>query len=219
MKNPWTTLPNTSPYVLAEDATAIETFQSRSTDETRLHLDILPEPFLGRPDAPIVLLNLNPGFSEAETEYHTLDEYFEKSARANLTHAEQEYPFYFLNPEKERQSPGHLWWRSRLRTLLDIYGPKKLANELLCVEYFPYHSMRYSGDCPTLPSQEYGFYLVHEAMSRNAVIIIMRAKKLWLASVPDLESHPHHTLHNPRAVYVTEGNAGAGYSAIRERLG
>jgi hypothetical protein len=52
------------PYVYAMDNLAVDAFNAHARDEHRIHTDVLPEPFLGRKDAPIVLLNLNPGFDE-----------------------------------------------------------------------------------------------------------------------------------------------------------
>ena len=97
MQNPWVTLPATPPYVFPDDAEAIGRFNKTADDSYRYHLDILPEPFLGRPDAPVVLLNLNPGYSGDEERFHHLDDYFRETALANLAHREQEYPFYFLD--------------------------------------------------------------------------------------------------------------------------
>ncbi len=57
----------------------------------RLHLELLPEPFLGRPDAPVILLNLNPGFNDEDILAHgRLD--FAESARLTLLRAPQAYP-------------------------------------------------------------------------------------------------------------------------------
>ena len=74
--NPWRELPCQHPFVLPCDAAAVEQFQASGPAEAhRLHLELLPgpflgrphapvvllEPFLGRPHAPVVLLNLNAG--------------------------------------------------------------------------------------------------------------------------------------------------------------
>src|ERR1700688_5017120 len=98
--NPWVDLPTIQPYVLERDAHAIETFNSVARADQRYHLEILPEPFLGLPTADIVLLSLNPGYSPEEERFHHLDDYFRRVALANLAHAEQTYPFYFLEPGK-----------------------------------------------------------------------------------------------------------------------
>jgi hypothetical protein len=75
MRNPWLELPHQAPYVLADDADAIERFNRtasarRQADRTWLHLELLPEPFLGDPAAPIVVLSLNPGYSPDDAAWH-----------------------------------------------------------------------------------------------------------------------------------------------------
>ncbi len=59
--NPWLHLPMTAPFVLAEDAPLVERFNLTASPDHRLDLTLLPEPFLGLPSAPVVLLGLNPG--------------------------------------------------------------------------------------------------------------------------------------------------------------
>jgi hypothetical protein len=180
-------------------------------------LDVLPEPFIGLPDASVVLLNLNPGFSEEEVAYHHLDEYFRSAALANLSHAPQPYPFYFLDPAVS--SPGHRWWQSRLRTLLERVPVGRLSQRLLCVEYFPYHSARFSAAVPRVPSQEYSFQLVRDAVGRGAVIIAMRASRSWRQAVPELESTTVHSLNSAQSVYITPNNCPTGFPAALPALG
>ena len=67
MDNPWGQLPEQAPYVLPADATAVESFNRRARDNHILHTEKLPEPYLGDPTAPIVLLNLNGGSTIATT--------------------------------------------------------------------------------------------------------------------------------------------------------
>src|SRR5688500_3058766 len=65
--NPWLRLPDSGPYVLADDAEAVGRFNDKPNRKPihllRIH-DLLPEPFIGSPDAPVVLLSNNPGWSE-----------------------------------------------------------------------------------------------------------------------------------------------------------
>jgi hypothetical protein len=216
MENPWLRLPATRPFVLPGDKGNLDEFNAVvKEDAWKVRFDSLPEPFLGRPDAKVVFLNLNPGFSEDEVNFH-LDEYFTSVARKNLAHEPQEYPFYFLDPSQK--SPGHVWWQKRLGALIRRYGHERLAQDLMCVEYFPYHSERYSYGLTTVPSQEYGFQLVREAVKQNRVVIVMRAHSLWLNAVHELSEYTYYKLKNARAVYVSERNAGNGFSAICNAL-
>lgn len=97
MQNPWTRLPDAAPYVLPEDAEFIERFNRTARPEHRFHLDDLPEPFLGAADAPVVLLNLNPGHAAHNVENHRRPE-FQGANRAQLELRPTEYPFYLLDP-------------------------------------------------------------------------------------------------------------------------
>jgi hypothetical protein len=217
IENPWVNLPTAAPYLLQQDRLAIETFNRIVKDQQhRIHDDILPEPFLGLPESDVVLLNLNPGFSTAEVEYHHLDRYFKDAALANLAHQEQPYPFYFLDPAVK--SPGHQWWQRRLGTLIQQFTAETLARRLLCLEFFPYHSERFDRATPRVPSQGYTFALLRQAIERGAVIVVMRARELWFEAVPELCHAGVHRLNSTQAVYITPGNCPEGYPEIVKRL-
>jgi hypothetical protein len=147
-------------------------------------LDILPEPFLGRPDAPLVLLNLNPGYKPADRDRHR-DPIFAARSRGNLIHSNAEYPFYLLDPELTTSG----WWNRKLRPLIAAVTLRTVGRNVLCVEYFPYHSKRFRHRQLRVPSQQYGFWLVRQAISRNAMIVLLRSQRLWFHAVPELESH------------------------------
>lgn len=98
MRNPWIDLPETAPFVLACDKQGILDFNHTAKPEHTIHLELLPEPYTGNPEAKIILLNLNPGFYERNEKFLLGDEHFFKASRANLTHTRQDYPFYLLDP-------------------------------------------------------------------------------------------------------------------------
>jgi hypothetical protein len=97
--------------------------------------------------------------------------------------------------------PGFLWWEPKLRWLVEQTSRELVANKLLCVEFFPYHSKRYSRFCPKLKSQEYTFALVMSAIDRNALIVLMRSQKIWFEAVPKLKDYTHlikiNSVQNP----------------------
>ncbi len=64
--NPWQRLPLLKPFVLPEDKSPLSSFNASASDDFFVHLELLPEPFLGSPNAPVVVLGLNPGFKEAD---------------------------------------------------------------------------------------------------------------------------------------------------------
>lgn len=95
-KNPWNLLPSAAPFVLPVDARAIQDFNRRARPEHIIHPEIVPEPYLGNPKVPVVLLNLNPGFVDTDRTVH-LNPRFNAAAVANLQHRHPEYPFYLLD--------------------------------------------------------------------------------------------------------------------------
>lgn len=95
MENPWTALPEVAPYVLGMDREAVDRHNARAAAPHRLQLDLMPEPFLGRKDAPVVVLLGNPGYSERDHIWHDRPE-FCAAIRENLTHQRTAYahPFW-----------------------------------------------------------------------------------------------------------------------------
>lgn len=217
VSNPWLLLPAAAPFVLASDRDALDRFQKQAKPEHTVDPTLQPEPFLGRPDAPVVLLGLNPGWSAEDARWHA-DPAFARLCRQNLRHEASEYPFYLLNPAIA-QAPGAQWWRKRLRQVHEAVGLEVAARGILCVEYFPYHSRNFGGQAPLLPSQQYSFALVGQAIARNAVVVVMRSSRLWRAAIPGLASYARcFTLNNPQSVYVSPRNCPLGFPAAIEAL-
>jgi hypothetical protein len=73
MDNPWSELPMIPSYVIPADRPHIEAFNDLfggGDGNCRLDLDLFPEPFIGRRDANLVILALNPGKSPGDFEAH-----------------------------------------------------------------------------------------------------------------------------------------------------
>jgi hypothetical protein len=71
VENPWLHLPTEPPYVLHGDRECVEEFNSALNDSQHKHYlqlnEILPEPFVGAKDAPVLLLSNNPGIGGEST--------------------------------------------------------------------------------------------------------------------------------------------------------
>lgn len=220
--NPWTRLPSSSPYVLDEERTIVEDFNRSNPDPaTRIQLDVLPEPFLGRPDADVVVLSLNPGYDDSDREWHGRAD-FASAIHANLRHEPQAYPFYPINPDFS-QSGAYRWWRRRLDSLIHDTSLPGVAGNLLCVELFPYHSRSYrvipawQGN-RLLPSRVYATRLVTAAIERGARIIAMRNYSEWERRVPALQNYPKlHRLSSAQSAYLSPRNL-SDYSSVVEAL-
>lgn len=206
--------------MLACDREVVERFNARAREGRREHvllrLQHLPEPFLGRPDAPVVLLNLNPGFSDTDDEWHG-NPTFAANLRANLAHEMRPWPFYLLNPEFP--SPGHGWWRTRMRELIEATSAEAVAQHVLCVELHAYHSVSFGLHGLAIPSQDYGIHLVREAMARGALIVRMRSEGPWFERVPELATYTRLVrTRSWRAPYLSKNNLREGFAAIVDAI-
>ena len=211
-RNPWIDLPASPPYVLDADRELIERFNATAKPEHFVHFEHHPEPFLGRPDAPVVVLGLNPGYRAECDRWHS-DPSFAARSRANLVHGELDYPFYLLDPREP--APGHRYWRQKLGDLIYETTLKDAARSVLCVEYFPYHSRRFAHELIRVPSQAYSFELVRAAVRRGAWIVRMRSERLWRDAVPELAHYPRllrtRSVQNPT---ISQRNLDAGFADV-----
>jgi hypothetical protein len=202
--NPWRDLPHSAPFVLPQDEPQIARFNQRAKHDHRFHLDIVPEPYLGNPTAPVVLLNLNPGFSENDVAIH-LKPAFHAAARANLLHSYMPYPCYLLDPHL--RSPGRDWWLRKLRALIDRVGLEAVAALVFIAEVHGYHSRRYRHQSPPFPSQRYTQDLVRAALGRNALVLIMRGARIWETYLPELADYTSlGRLRNVQNATISPGN-------------
>ncbi len=187
--NPWITLSTQPPFVLPQDKSKLDVYDevdNPSLTAFRLHLP--PLPFQGNPEAPIVVLGLNPGYDVGDESKQTTD-YFRETSFRNYRHdATLPYPLFFLDPQIEGNDSGkgQQWWHRRLKYLRAHYNDTLLAQAILSVQYSPYRSTSYKPTRQSLPSQEYGFALVRQAIERGALIIGLRSKKLWVEAVEEL---------------------------------
>jgi hypothetical protein len=209
MVNPWLALPTTSPHVLPEDRAQINAYNAK-LPETSLHRiqvdELIPEPFIGAvATAPVIVLQLNPGNAENNVASHAQPD-FRRALFANLRHEPTEWPFYFFDP-RFREHPGGLWWISKTTELLAEKGQfERLAHKLAVIEWFPYKSSRFRGNC-SVPSQQYGFSLVGSAMARGALVIVSRSVALWEKSVPALQGYERKlTLSSVQNVVLSRNN-------------
>lgn len=203
-QNPWTELPLHGPdFVLAQDDARVRDLNRRAPPAPNIDTTLWPEPFLGRKDAPVVLLSLNPGWSPLDGLWYAKEQ-FKALARANLLQQDADYPFYLLNP-RLKDAPGSIWWNARLRHLIGAVGRERVARGLLCVERFPYHSPKFGAGFD-VPSQVCSDHLVRTALQRGALVVGMRARHRWETAVPQLAQPGVVWLNSPQATYLTPGN-------------
>lgn len=214
--NPWLDLPQTAPFALASDLDAIAKFNYGADPNILIHLELLPEPFLGNPSAPVVLLGLNPGYSPEDLVHHRSPDFVSLS-RQNLRHEQNRYPFYLLNPDIS--APGRFWWERRLSRLINARGRETVAERVFCVEYFPYHSRKFAHSKLFVPSQGYSIQLVRNSIERNAIVVVLRSERLWCEAVPELMNYRQlYRLRSVQNVTITPNNCPDGYESILAAL-
>lgn len=218
--NPWARLPSEPPYVLSEDKGMVEKFNRTAAPNHFLHVDkLLPEPFIGARDAPVILLSNNPGFSEdEEREGARQSAAFRELVRRNLLHESSDYPFVFLHPDVGYRD-GKEWWQDTLKPLLRRFWERNVSRSILNVVYFPYPSARYRHQRRLLISQEYGFELVRDAINRQAIVVLMRRgrRKAWLTAVPELNGYSHLFSVRSQNPVISPNNCD-GYSQVEKAI-
>ena len=209
--NPWKKLSNLAPFVLSEDKELVDAHNNRYRGTPyEILLNEIPSPYIGDPKAPVVLLNLNPGYSPSDQESPNLMR-FREVAKANLFHQFYDYPYYVLDPSLKGTPSGYVWFMQKLGPLMRATNltAQELSKKLFTVEYFPYHSVKYGWRNGILPSQKYAIYLVKEAIMREAIIVIMRGKNIWTEAIPELIKYPKvYKLNSPQNVTMSEKNLG-----------
>jgi hypothetical protein len=120
LSNPWTAL-KTRPYVSEEDLDRINAHNEKySKTEFEIMTDVVPEPFIGNPLAPIWLLNLNPGFTPSD-----LDHTEKTIAMQKQSAALEANEFWYINPEYA-SAAGYSWWTRTLKGPIKDYGLDKV---------------------------------------------------------------------------------------------
>jgi hypothetical protein len=210
VENPWLQLPASPPFVLPADRPHIDAFNRHlrpSQGKCRLDLNLVPAPWMGNPQAPLVVLSRNPSISPGDHEAHGNRDYV-AALRANIQDDPAEQAVVGLR-ERFRNTPTGVYWRPRFKHLIEHVGSSdELASRVLIVEF---HGYRNKGEYRpiTLPSQAYGFELVRAAMRRHATIVFLVGNRLWRDAVPELDAYAN-VLQVRSAIrpYLTPRNLG-----------
>ena len=220
LPNPWMELPSHVPYVLSSDRPFVEAFNKHADEAKRLDLSLLPEPFIGNRSAPLVVLGLNPGWSEQNSENYSTPARLH-AILANLRDEPEGQVHYALTAEFASTPVGE-WWRRCVRQLVLADQPlEHLVRSVLAVEFHGYHARSFELIPVTLPSQWFGFSLVEQAIARGATVVMTRGRRKWEVAVPELMSYTRVVrLRSPQAAAISPGNCGdRGWAMILGALG
>lgn len=206
MQNPWQELPTEPSYVLPKDKVCIDLH--RPLLKFELRLDTLPEPYVGGLNkAEVIFLALNPGFDDSDI---IVNLNMPKFIKANYINRNDPYnsPFYYFDGGFE-ETGGYKWWAKKLGPLLRAgILESTLRDKIMLIEYLPYHSKNAKKiKNLVVPSQQFSFDLVREAIRRKKIIVIMRSPELWLKEVPELENNSV-TLNSWLNVIISPNNIG-----------
>lgn len=169
--NPWKPLPPDAPWVLQEDDRVV----MPEVDAGRVRVDVLPEPWSGHPDAPVVLLMKAPGFDERDLVDHARPEVREAIRRSHLPEPGYFHPFSSDMAQTECQR----WWRDMLGPLLQEVDEHDVATGLFVAQAFPYHVVGSWPATVSVPSADYTVRLVEQAIARGALVVLMNGKAAW----------------------------------------
>lgn len=167
--------------------------------DTRLHLGLLPQPFIGDlRRASIYVLSLNPGLEPSDYygEYEVPE--YRNALLANLKQQfhQTARPFIFLDPRYSWHG-GFRWWHGKLsqvmKTLADESGAPfasaraTLATQLASIELLPYHSSKFldaDGGLSKLKSVTLAMSFVRNFVlprieRGEAIAVVLRKARLW----------------------------------------
>ena len=233
MENPWLELINSndkSNFVLANEREIISRFNEKNEllgpvnyYKYHIHTEIMPAPFMGDVhNSPIVLLTLNPGWDEKELEkdfYNLYSSYWESMMKHEFILPY--LPLFCLEDKYAAISP---YWVSKLQPLISRTSKEAVAKNISVIQFFPYQSKKYKPLYKRLlvdylDSQKYNFELVKQAIDRNAIIVILRSKNLWLGAVTGLKDYKHlHIANSPLNPILSRNNIPGAFDEIVGRL-
>jgi hypothetical protein len=227
MMNPWLELHEDSEeYILEDDKESSERFRKgRCHEDLQLRLELLPQPFIGNPTAPVIFLCANPGYSKEHDAHDFSLQPLRDLLFKCIRREESDFPFYYLHPQVTGN--GSTWWRKRARRMVEDLGctePESLMklSQLICVhELLPYHSRKFGHSRIRSVSLDYQKECIKEAIDNGSIIVGMRSKKYWLNEIEMLGSLENISVfwsRNPRSAYVTPRNFGEGYGKIMDKL-
>jgi hypothetical protein len=182
------------------------------------HLE--PHPYLGNPAANVLVLMANPGVNDEEKNpKYRMNEKKLLQNRRNLRHEDLDSFRSRIHSPDEPELES-IWFKPRVRELVEETSIDRVTKGIFLVNFHAYHSRSWHPIPFTFPSQHYSFYLVSEAINRNAIIIMSRNMLGWFTAVPGLFEHKNRfEFESTRSVYLTQGNLGKSvFKKVIERI-
>lgn len=205
IKNPWINLsPADGKFLLDIDREAVEAHKLTAQRQHQFRLDMVPEPYLGRPDAPVVVLTGNPRFRPDDVEARARADVQERLL-AGARREELDYPLVWLDPQFA-DTPGAAWYRSKLRLLCEAVGPKAVSQGVAVYESLPYHSAELKQPRIPIPSQNYTNDLAKAAFDQDRIVIWLRGSWDRLVGSSRLKAAQVVRPRSPQVSHLSPGN-------------
>ena len=201
MLNPWVDLPPKDPFIARADANHIRRYPKPYRN---LELGVLPSPYLGKPDARVYFLLRSPSAGHDDRDY---PEFLCERRRA--LRFESAWCFWPLAPAMRRNRTYAFEYVMRLmREVIAAVGQERVAQRMMWLQYLGYQSREWVPFPVRLPSQEFAFSLLREAMNSGKLVIIGVGETLWTRAVPELANYGYILLHSLRNPTLTPRNMG-----------
>jgi hypothetical protein len=194
--------------------------------DTRLHLGLLPQPFIGDlRRASIYVLSLNPGLDPTDYFGEFEVQEYRNALLANLKQQFHETapPFIFLDP-RHCWHGGFRWWHKKLSRLIKTFADEsgvsfasaraRLATELASVELLPYHSAVFhdsGGRLRNLHSVALAKnfvtdFVLPRVKRGEAIAIVVRKAQLW--GLPEISGVIRYESKDAQGAHLTPNSSG-----------
>lgn len=190
--NPWLDLvPGRAPYFAPIDLAVLERHLATS-GYPGFDGSVPPEPFMGDPQAPILLLDEGPP-RPGSMRIDPTDPELAERWTANLRHAPLAYPLYPVDPViGQRFGSGSL--ARSLAYWLAVYGAERVSRSFFQVHLCPYPSLRLPDLAEPLPSRAYSLELARTKVRSGCLTLLLAGADQWEALIPELKQSGHRLL-------------------------
>jgi hypothetical protein len=104
--------------------------------------------------------------------------------------------------------------------LIKAAGLEAVARGIVLFEYFPYHSRVFAHRALRVPSQQFGFGVLRQALTNAAAVFVTRGRALWETTIPELANHPRlFRTNSVQNIVISPRNAPAGFEHALIGLG
>ncbi len=189
-------------------------------EEYKLAEHLEPFPYLGNPDAKVVVLLANPFVTEEESRpSFRINAEQELQLRRNLMHLDLDSSHLRLDSPITSLMESN-WHKPRIKELVRATSLDQVAQGIFLVNFHAYNSKSWHPIPFTFETQRYTFDLVNKAIESNSLIIMSRNKLGWFTAIPALFDYKNKVMmKSSRGVYLSEGNLGQEvFKEILDRL-